>query len=97
MLKHNLSVEIKKDKNYIVVFVIGGITQMEINALKKISLMYNKNIIIGSTSLLSQNDFITQLVETKNFNDNDGDESSDNELEKTENIEGNKINIEKNS
>lgn len=99
IFKQNFPVETKTDKNCIVVFVVGGITQMEINALKKISLMYNKNIIIGSTSMLSQNDFITQLVETKNFNDysDDTDASSDEESNKkkqTKNITGKKDHLQ---
>jgi len=86
----NMPINIKNDKNCIIIFVIGGITQMEINALKKISMLYNKNIIIGSTSLLSQNDFITQLVETKNFNDEEDDiglSSGDEETEQKKSID----------
>jgi hypothetical protein len=82
--------EIKDNKNYIVVFVIGGITQMEINALKKISMTYNKNIIIGSTSLISQSDFITQLMETKNFNDEENEKNEETDEENDENDENEK-------
>jgi hypothetical protein len=48
----------------IVVFFIGGVTQMEVAGLEKLSKELNREIIVGGTSLLTARDFLEQLEMT---------------------------------
>lgn len=48
----------------VIVFVLGGITQLECAALDKMSVATKREIVVGSTSLLVPGEFIRELYET---------------------------------
>lgn len=49
------------DRPYIIIYVIGGVTYNEIRACYDIASKLDANIIIGSTNILTGNEFIRQL------------------------------------
>ena len=58
----------------IVVFVVGGITQLEIAAMDRLSHSSNREVIVGGTSLLTARDFLEQAYMTEPSTDDDDDE-----------------------
>eukprot|EP01138_Halocafeteria_seosinensis_P010929 gb/GECG01011163.1/.p1 GENE.gb/GECG01011163.1/~~gb/GECG01011163.1/.p1 ORF type:complete len:379 (+),score=66.01 gb/GECG01011163.1/:1-1137(+) len=52
-------------------FVLGGITPLEISALENLARNTNREIIYGSTSIMSASDFIDQLTSTNVEEDED--------------------------
>jgi hypothetical protein len=57
----------------VIVFVLGGISQMEINALNNLAALTHKEIVIGSTSLLTPRDFVLEVGETEPLEADDED------------------------
>ena len=58
----------------IVVFVVGGVTQLEIAAMDRLSHATNREVIVGGTSLLTARDFLEQAYDTEPQDDFDGDD-----------------------
>jgi Sec1 family len=48
----------------VIVFVVGGVTQLEIAALERLSKEQNREIVYGGTSLLTPRDFLEQAHDT---------------------------------
>jgi Sec1 family len=59
----------------VIVFVLGGISQMEINALNNLAALTHKEIVIGSTSLLTPRDFVLEVGETEPLEVEEEDET----------------------
>jgi hypothetical protein len=55
----------------ILVFVVGGVTQLEIAALDRLSHSANREVVVGGTSLLTARDFLEQLLECEPGEDDD--------------------------
>jgi len=65
-----------RKKGRLVIFIVGGATYSEIRTVYELAAQHNREVILGTTAILTPNEFVTQVGELKKMDFLDDDFSA---------------------